>query len=72
MAQIHSREIAAAEGDLVHQLLMKSFGARSSAEQTFIVEQPRPRPSLNPKTREIGFFKMAGTIKKIGFVEAKA
>ena len=52
MAQIHAREIGAAEGDLIHQLLMKSFGARSSAEQRFIVQQPRPHPSLNLKTRD--------------------
>ena len=31
---------------------MKSFGARSSAEQRFIVQQPRPLPSLNLKTRD--------------------
>ena len=52
MAQIHARKIGGAEGDLVHQLLMKSFGARSSAEQKFIVQQPRPRPSINLKTRD--------------------
>ena len=52
MAQIHAREIGAAESELVHQLLMKSFGARSSAEQKFIVQQPRPCPSVNLKTRE--------------------
>ena len=51
MAQIHAREIGAAESDLLHQLLMKSFGARSSAEQKLIVQQLRPRPSLNLKTR---------------------
>ena len=52
MAQIHAREIGTAKGDLVHQLLMKLFGARSSAEQRFIVQQPRPRSSLNLKTRD--------------------
>ena len=71
MEHTHAREVGGVEGYLVHQLLMKSFGARRSAEQKLIAQQPSPCQSLN-LTKEIGSFKTTGTINKICFVEAKA
>ena len=37
--------------DIIVQLLKKSFAARSVAEQKIIVQQERPKPPLDLKTK---------------------
>ena len=50
MAQIHAQG-AIADRDLVSQLSRKSFASRTVAEQKLIVQQHRPMPKLQLKTR---------------------
>ena len=50
MAQVHSQG-AIADRDLVSQLSRKSFASRTVAEQKLIVQQQRPMPKLQLKTK---------------------